>query len=134
MIKKKILNPDRIRRINGGFSFIPHRFLSQGFLAALRQKEVLLYLFLVIASDRYGLSFYRYDAICTLLELDLDQYINARDGLIDKDLIAFDGTLFQVLDLPAKPILAATRKQADLKPAEHPVNIVQFADQALKRM
>jgi hypothetical protein len=134
MIKKKILNPDRIRQINGGFSFIPHRFLSQGFLAALRQKEVLLYLFLVIASDRYGLSFYSYDAICTLLELDLDQYINARDGLIDKDLIAFDGTLFQVLDLPEKPILSAARKQADPKPAAHPVNIVQFADQLLKRM
>ena len=134
MIKKKILNPDRIRQINGGFSFIPHRFLSQGFLAALRQKEVLLYLFLVIASDRYGLSFYSYDAICTLLELDLDQYINARDGLIDKDLIAFDGTLFQVLDLPEKPILSVARKQADPKPAAHPVNIVQFADQLLKRM
>ncbi len=102
MIKKKILNPDRIRKINGGFSFIPHRFLSQGFLAALRQKELLLYLFLVIASDRYGLSFYSYDAICTLLELDLDQYINARDGLIEKGLIAFDGTVFQVLSLPQK--------------------------------
>ena len=134
MIKKKILNPDRIRQINGGFSFIPHRFLSKGFLAALQQKELLLYLFLVIASDRYGLSFYSYDAICSLLELDLDQYINARDGLIEKDLIAFDGTVFQVLDLPAKPILAAARKQADRKPEEHPVNIVQFADQSLKRM
>ena len=45
MIKKKILNPDRIRRIHGGFSFIPHRFLSDGFLATLQQKEILLYLF-----------------------------------------------------------------------------------------
>ena len=134
MIKKKILNPDRIRKINGGFSFIPHRFLSQGFLAALPQKELLLYLFLVIASDRYGLSFYSYDVICTLLELDLDQYINARDGLIDKDLIAFDGTLFQVLDLPAKPVLSSPTKQADRKSTQHPVNIVRLADQVLKRM
>jgi len=134
MIKKKILNPDRIRKINGGFSFIPHRFLSQGFLAALPQKELLLYLFLVIASDRYGLSFYSYDVICTLLELDLDQYINTRDGLIDKDLIAFDGTLFQVLDLPAKPVLSSPTKQADRKSTEHPVNIVRLADQVLKRM
>jgi hypothetical protein len=61
MIKKKILNPDRIRRINGGFSFIPHRFLCDGFLATLQQKEILLYLFLVLASDRHGLSFYSYD-------------------------------------------------------------------------
>jgi len=100
MIKKKILNSDRIRRIDGGFSFIPHRFIGDGFLAALQQKELLLYLFLVIVSDRHGLSFYSYDAICTLLQMSLDQYISARNGLMDKDLIAFDGTLFQVLDLP----------------------------------
>ncbi len=102
MIKKKILNPVRVRQINGGFSFIPHRFLTDGFLAALGQKELLLYLFLILASDRFGLSFYSYDAICTLLELSLDEYIASRNSLMDKDLIAFDGTLFQVLDLPGK--------------------------------
>ena len=100
MIKKTILQPERVRRIEGGFSFIPHRFLTDGFLASLSQHEILLYVLLVLASDRYGLSFYGYDSICTLLKLHLDQYIQARDGLIAKDLIAFDGTIFQVLDLP----------------------------------
>ncbi len=104
MIKKKVVNPNRIRRIDGGFSFIPHRFLTDGFLASLSQKELLLYLFLILASDRNGLSFYSYDAICTLLQLNLDQYVEARNSLIDKDLIAFDGTLFQVLDLPPIPV------------------------------
>ena len=104
MIKKKILNPERIRRIDGGFSFIPHRFLTDEFLASLSQKELLLYLFLILASDRYGLSFYSYDSICSLLQITADQYVKARNGLMDKDLIAFDGTLFQVLDLPARPI------------------------------
>ena len=102
MIKKKILNPVRVRQINGGFSFIPHRFVLDGFLAALGQKELLLYLFLVLVSDRNGLSFYSYDTICTLLELSLDEYIASRNSLMDKDLIAFDGTLFQVLDLPGE--------------------------------
>ena len=105
MIKKKILKPDRIRRIDGGFSFIPHCFLADGFLATLTQKQLLLYLFLCLVSDRYGLSFYSYDAICSLLEFSLDQYIEARDALIEKDLIAFDGTLFQVLALPEKSLL-----------------------------
>lgn len=63
-MKKRVLNQQRIRRIEGGFSFIPHRFLTDGFLASLNQKELLLYLFLVLASDRNGLSFYAYDAIC----------------------------------------------------------------------
>lgn len=105
MIKKKILDPCRIRRIDGGFSFIPHRFLTDGFLSALGPKEQLLYFFLVLVSDRNGLSFYSYDAICSLLEFSLDQYIEARDRLIKKDLIAFDGTLFQVLALPEKSLL-----------------------------
>jgi hypothetical protein len=71
-------------------------------LASLDQKELLLYLFLILASDRFGLSFYSYDTICTLLELSLDEYIASRNSLMDKDLIAFNGTLFQVLSLPQK--------------------------------
>ncbi len=104
MIKKKIINPQRLRCINGGFSFIPHRFLTDGFLKALSQQELLLYIFLVLAADRYGLSFYSYDRICSLLHMTLEQYTAARDGLIEKDLIAFDGTLYQVLSLPASPV------------------------------
>ena len=103
MIKKKILNQERVRRIEGGFSFIPHRFLTDGFLEDLSQKELLLYLFLVLASDRYGLSYYAYDRICSMLKLTGEDYIEARDSLLEKDLIAFDGTLYQVLDLPGKP-------------------------------
>lgn len=129
-IQKKILNPDRIRRINGGFSFIPHRFLCDGFLATLQQKEILLYLFLVLASDRHGLSFYSYDSICTLLQMDLDQYIIARNGLIEKDLIAFDGTVFQVLDLPASPVSSSD----DQKHAGDQAAIAKIADRSLKRM
>jgi hypothetical protein len=100
MIKKRILNDQRIRRIDAGFAFIPHRFLTDGFLSALNPSQQQLYFFLVLAADRHGLSFYSYDAICSRLQMSLDQYIEARNDLIEKDLIAFDGTLFQVLDLP----------------------------------
>ena len=122
MITKKILNPDRIRRIDGGFSFIPHRFLADGFLKSLSPPELLLYIFLVLAADRYGLSFYSYDRICSFLHLSVEQYIEARNGLIKKDLIAFDGTLFQVLELPATPI--RPKKGSDGRPSHsaiHPV-------------
>ena len=127
MIKKKILDPDCIRRIEGGFSFIPHRFLAEGFLAALSQKELLLYLFLVLASDRYGLSFYSYDIICSLLQISVEEYIEARDALIKKDLIAFDGTLFQVLDLPPKPIRDSVRlpSEPDRKDRSHIRQLIQ---------
>ena len=118
MIKKKVLDPNRVRCIERGFSFIPHRFLTEGFLSSLDQKELLLYFFLVLVSDRLGLSFYSYDAICSLLQLSVDEYIRARDALIEKDLIAFDGTLFQVLDLPATPPAGASR---GLRPHQHEV-------------
>jgi hypothetical protein len=32
----------------------------------------------------------------------VDEYVLARDSLMEKDLIAFDGKFFQVLSLPAK--------------------------------
>lgn len=109
MIQKKVLRPDRVRKINGGFSFIPHRFLTDGFLSALSQKELLLYFFLVLVSDRCGLSFYSDDTICSLLGISVDEYRMARNGLIKRDLIAFDGTLFQVLDLPPIPVEGGRR-------------------------
>ena len=130
MIKKKILVPNRIRRIEGGFSFVPHRFVTDGFLAVLGQKEILLYLFLIIVSDRNGLSFYSYDAICTLLQITVDDYVEARDGLIHKDLIAFDGTLFQVLDLPEKPIL----ENAGEPQLHGRLKIKELADQSIGRI
>jgi hypothetical protein len=125
MIKKRILNSQRVRRIDGGFSFIPHRFLTDGFLASLNQKEILLYLFLVLVSDRHGLSFYSYDAICSLLQLNLDDYIEARNGLTKKELIAFDGTIFQVLALPPQPIQSSAPKQ-------DPATIAQLISQSLR--
>jgi hypothetical protein len=127
MIKKKVLDPNRVRCIERGFSFIPHRFLTEGYLASLRQQELLLYFFLVLVSDRHGLSFYSYDAICSLLQLSVDDYLLARDGLIEKDLIAFDGTLFQVLDLPATLPAGARR---ELCP--HPPKVRHRKGQALQ--
>jgi hypothetical protein len=96
--------PDRIRRIDGGFAFLPNRFLHDGFLAHLSHVERSLYLFFVLAGDRNGVSFYSYDRICSTLELTVDDYIQARNRLIAIDLLAFDGTRSQVLSLPQKPV------------------------------
>lgn len=111
MIRKKVLNTKRIRKINGGFCYIPHPFLADGFLASLSQKEILLYFFLVLASDRNGYSYYTYDSICRFLRITIDQYIEARDGLVDKDLITSGGSLFQVLSLLDKPTIQAVQKE-----------------------
>jgi hypothetical protein len=131
MIRKKILVPERIRQIEGSFGFIPHRFLADGFLAALSQHELLLYLFLIVAGDRYGLSFYSYDSICSLLGLTLDQYMKAREGLIRKDLIAFDGIIFQVLSLP-EPLKPCRGHQLRSKRKDGFASMAQILQQSLK--
>jgi len=105
------IRPERVRRIGpDGFAFVPNRFLREGFFAALRPAERELYFLLVVAGDRHGLSFYHYDSICSLLQMDLETYLHARNALIERDLIAYDGTRFQVLSLPAPPGPDATRE------------------------
>lgn len=105
MIEKKPLCPRRVRKIAGSFAFIEHRFLRHGFWTSLTHHELLLYVFLVLVADRNGLSYYNFDKICSLLQVSTDQYLPARNALIEKDLIAFDGHLFQVLSLPRKPVI-----------------------------
>lgn len=100
------IQPERVRRIQGGFAFLPNRFLHEGFFTSLSHQERSLYLFLVLAADRNGVSFYAYDRICSALEVSLDQYLQLRTALIEKNLIAFDGTRFQVLSLPPQPVVA----------------------------
>ena len=106
-IEKNPIEPYRIRKITGSFAFIEHRFLRDGFWASLDHHQLLLYLFLIVVADRNGLSYYSYDKICILLRICVDEYILARNALIDRDLIAFDGSLFQVLSLPEKTVLSS---------------------------
>ena len=112
MIKKQPLVPERVRKIQGSFAFIEHRFLRCGFWESLTHHELLLYLFLIMAADRQGLSYYRDDKICRMTEIPVEEYIPARDSLIKKKLIAFDGFLFQVLSLPGKPVTQTARRPA----------------------
>lgn len=110
MKTKTMICPELRRILAPPFAWIDRRYLFNGFLAELSHQENLLYFFLVLAADRDGLSFYSYDKICTLLKLDVDDYGRARNGLITKGLIAFDGCQFQVLALPAR--LLARHAQA----------------------
>jgi hypothetical protein len=120
----------RVRRIEGSFAFLPHRFLRGGFFGSLTKNELALYVFLVLAADREGISFYHYDRICSILEIDPDSYIDARNGLLAKDLIAFDGSRFQVLSLPEQARYPAREslRTADELEASDPATIRQMLE------
>jgi len=105
MLRRTLIVPELRRQIAPPFAWVDRRFLFDGYLSRLSSKATLLYFFLVLAADRDGLSFYSYDRICQLLQFTVEDYIEARDGLIQKQLIAFDGRQFQVLALPRRDIL-----------------------------
>lgn len=86
MIEKTPLIARRVRKIQGSFAAIEHRFLRAGFWAALNHHELLLYLFLVLVAARQSLSYYSYsyNNICLLLAVSVDEYA-VRDGLINQD-------------------------------------------------
>lgn len=129
------LVPDRVRSIaGGGFAFVPNRFLIDGFFRSLSPDELLLYFLLVLAGDRSGMSFYHYDSLCSLLRMPVERYIEARNGLIAKDLIAFDGVHFQVLSLP----MSAPSPRRPLRTIEElemddPATVRCLAEQSLGR-
>lgn len=132
MMEKVILCPDRVRKITGTFGFIEHRFLKEGFFYTLTHCELLLYLFLVLVADRHGLSFYSYDKMCTLLRISVDEFILARDGLIEKDLVAFDGRTFQVLSLPQhRPSPPSPLKGKEQMQGKDPATIHQLIVRSL---
>jgi len=103
MDAKWLIDPDRIRKITGSFSWIDHRFISGGFIRNLSRDEILIYLFLVGVADRQGLSFYHDDRICSLLKIDLASLGEAREGLVERSLIAWRSPIYQVLALPSHP-------------------------------
>ncbi len=120
MIHKEPILPQRVRKIQGSFAWIPHSFLRNGFWSSLNHHELLLYLFLVLAADRLGVSYYSFDKICSLVGVNTDEYILARNELINKDLIAFNGHLFQVLSLsenfkPTVPQPISSQKEMMLR-------------------
>jgi len=84
-----IPQPQNIRKINGSFAWIDHRLLREGYIPVMTGQDQALYLFLALAADRNGVSFYRKENICDILALDFQQFEVVRDRLIDLKLVAY---------------------------------------------
>ncbi len=134
-IEKKVLLSDRVRKIDGGFSFIPHTFLTRQFFTSLNQHELLLYFLLVLVGDRQGLSYYSQDKLCIMLRMSLEELMMARNSLIQKSLIAFDGFMFQVLSLPENPVLSVPKPLTNPEDFElnDPLTVGQLIHQSLSK-
>jgi hypothetical protein len=104
MIQKRVLVPQRLRRPPAtGWSWLDRRFLREHG-DYLSREALLLYLFLAAVADRHGLSFYSDHALTCRLRLSREVLQQARQELLDRDLIAQQLPLVQVLSLPAPAI------------------------------
>ncbi len=103
MVTKRLLRPERRRRLPAHFSWIDHRLVREGHLARCGPEASALYLFLLTVADAEGLSFYADASIAQRLALDEPRLRTARTRLIDAELIAFEPPLYQVLELPQPP-------------------------------
>lgn len=111
MYLKKILDPERVRKIEGSFSWMDHRFITGGSLHEMSTVEILLYFFMVAVSDRNGISFYHDDKICSLLKISLPSLGEAREALIMRSLLAYEPPIYQVLSLPPQPVNIPSREE-----------------------
>lgn len=99
MIIKRLIRPERLRRVPPGFNWVDHRLVSQNFIGRCDPPALALYLFLVTVSDVQGLSYYSDAAISRRLKMDLVELAAARQQLVQADLIAYQKPLYQVLAL-----------------------------------
>ena len=104
MNQKRILVPQRLRRPPAtGWSWVDRRFLREHG-DYLSREAVLLYLFLAAVADRHGLSFYSDHTLTSRLRLSQPVLAQAREELLERDLIAQQLPLVQVLSLPSPGI------------------------------
>lgn len=104
MIQKRLLVAERLRRPPAtGWSWVDRRFLREHG-DQLSREAVLLYLFLAAVADRHGLSFYSDHTLTSRLRLSQQVLEKARQELVERDLIAHQLPLVQVLSLPTPGI------------------------------
>ena len=74
--------------------------LTSGLLAELSTEAKLLTFFLSLTADRQGLSFWGDARVSEQLGLSLDALARGRTELCQRDLLAYNGWLYQLLSLP----------------------------------
>jgi len=98
-MKKRLLKPDRLRKVPPQFSWIDHRLVQENYFTRCDHSSWALYLFLVSVADGEGLSYYSEASLMRRLKMDELQLSGSRLQLLQAGLIAYDKPLYQVLSL-----------------------------------
>ncbi len=111
MVVKRVLRPERLRRVPKHFSWVDHRLVRDGHIKRCGPEALALYLLLVTVGDADGLSYYSDRVASRLLSLDESGVRQARRELLAADLISYETPLYQVLGLEraSMPVLRTER-------------------------
>ena len=98
-IKKRILCPERLRRIPGQFSWIDQRLVRDRYLQQCDHGALALYLVLVTVADAQGMSYYSEPTLERMLNMEHGQLLNARHQLCQAGMLVYQKPLYQILSL-----------------------------------
>ena len=70
-MKKRVLNPERLRKVPPQFSWIDHRLVQENYFVRCDHSAWTLYLFLTSVADAQGLSYYSDASLMRRLNMDL---------------------------------------------------------------
>ena len=98
-VTKRLIYPDRVRRVPGQFSWVDQRLVRDGHIRRSSASALGLYLFLVTVGDAEGLSYYSDRSVAELLSVDCGTLSVLRRELVTAGLIAYAAPLYQVLGL-----------------------------------
>jgi hypothetical protein len=101
MPTKRLLCPQRLRRIPRQFSWIDQRLVREHYIERCDRDALALYLLLLTVADAQGLSYYSDRSVCRLLSMAPAHLQWARTALMRAGLIAYEAPLYQVLALDA---------------------------------
>jgi len=118
MQRKRVLAPERLRKVPRQFSWVDQRLVREGYLERCNAAALALYLLLVTVADAQGLSYYGDTTICRLLAMRPELLERARRDLIGVGLIAYERPLYQVLALDRPP----STREPGLQPLQSRLN------------
>ena len=114
-MKKRLLNPERLRKVPPQFSWIDHRLVQQDYFTRCDHSAWALYLFLVSVADAEGLSYYSDASLMRRLKMDPLGLSASRQQLVGAGLIAYDKPFYQVLSLdPVQALRSGPMSVGDL--------------------
>ena len=102
-MKKRVLNPERLRKVPPHFSWIDHRLVREEYFLRCDHPAWALYLFLTSVADGEGLSYYSDASLIGRLKMDPLVLCASRQQLVRAGLIAYEKPLYQVLSLEPAP-------------------------------